>query len=56
MHESQVLIVDIYDRDWMFGIPLKPDYMGRVTVPLSDLKDEPLTQWYTILDAGIVCV
>lgn len=50
---SQQLLVDVYDRDWMLGIPLKPDYMGRITVPLSSVPDGPvgITQWYAILDA-----
>lgn len=37
LHDGQVLSVDVYDRDWVLGIPLKPDYIGRVSVELRTI-------------------
>lgn len=54
MHSGQVLQIDVYDRDWMLGIPLKPDYIGRVNVELSSLGEsfDAHTGWYPIMDGA----
>lgn len=38
-HDGQVLSVEVYDRDWVLGIPLKPDYIGRVSIELRSVPD-----------------
>ncbi len=46
-HEK--LVVDLYDRDWVLGIPLKPDYMGCVEMALENVPATGIVQqWFPL--------
>lgn len=50
MHPDKVeeVVVDVFDRDWVLGIPLKPDYIGQVTFSVDPLSESRYTAWFPL--------
>jgi CRP-like cAMP-binding protein len=45
---TDALRIDVFDRDWVFGVPLKPDYMGEVVLDLAGVGDGIEKQWFPL--------
>ena len=45
---AEAVIIDIFDRDWFIGIPLKPDYIGQAKCSLEKIGDRGASRWLAI--------
>ncbi len=53
--DSDALRIDVFDRDWVLGVPLKPDYIGDVVIDLSGVGAGIDKQWFPLrnIDGGL---
>jgi CRP-like cAMP-binding protein len=46
--EAETLHIDAFDRDWVLGVPLKPDYMGSIDIDLVGVGMGIEKQWFPL--------